>query len=88
MKVAYTETEHLRQQAMIELRSRYKRERVTGQGRPFYAEPNFQETIFREGLRPNPVEIDDNHTLISRAHRPLKRTGEYIVTFQIIRHDS
>lgn len=84
-------TEYLYQQALLELRGRFKRKRATDpRGREFWAEPNFQETIFNtndvDAL--DKIELSDGYVVLYSQHSPFRWTGEYIITYQIgLQHD-
>ena len=82
--ILQSEKEALHEEALLELRSRFKRKRgETRRGKEFWVEPNFQETIFSDRQTPDRIDLGNGYVVLYNEHRPFIETGEYIVTYQI-----
>lgn len=76
--------QELYRQALIELKSRFKRVRATHiKGREFWAVPNFQETVFSAHQALDWIDLGGGYVVLYKKYRPFIETGEYIVTYQI-----
>lgn len=78
--------QHIENQALYELRMRFKEKRARSRfDTEFTAIPNFQPTTFAIKETASEIELPDGHKLLYKEHRPFIGTGEYIITYQIIK---